>query len=230
MNRKTDTETRKVELLEAAGELFQQNGYRDTSVNSIVESIGVSKGAFYYYFDTKEDVVDALVEKISEPIYRKIDEIAAEDSLPAVEKLNKIFAVATQMKLAKKEQVRELFSLIYRPENLQLRDKIQKRTVEKSAEKTQEIIKQGIEEEALDTQFPEEVSRLIFWMGVDLGENMAAELLDPETDVQEELYLRSYRAYENAIERMLNAPEGSVDFLKEEDLEKFLSFLNRYEE
>lgn len=230
MDRITDTESRKEELLEAAGELFRQNGYREASVSSIVESIGVSKGAFYYYFDTKEDVVDALVEKISEPIYRKIDEIAAEDSLPAVEKLNKIFAVATRMKLAKKEQVRELFSLIYRPENLQLRDKIQKRTVEKSAEKTREIIKQGMEEGTLDTQFPEEVSRLIFWMGVDLGEDMATTLLDPEVDAEAEKYLRSYRAYENAIERMLGTPEGSVDFLKEDDLEKFLSFLNKSEE
>ncbi|MBS3737331.1 TetR/AcrR family transcriptional regulator, partial [Candidatus Bipolaricaulota bacterium] len=61
MNRRKDPKTRKDELLEAAGELFLEEGYEDTSVNSIVESIGVSKGTFYYYFDSKQDVVDGLV-------------------------------------------------------------------------------------------------------------------------------------------------------------------------
>lgn len=227
MNRRKDPKTRKDELLEAAGKLFMEEGYEDTSVNSIVGSIGVSKGTFYYYFDSKRDVVDELVEKISEPIYRRIDEIIAEDSLTAVEKLNKIFAVSTRIKLANKEQVRRIFSLVYKPENLWLREKIQKRTVERSAQKTKKIIKQGVEEGVLDTAFPEAVSRLIFWMGVDLGEDMANALLDPETDVNAERYLRDYRAYEYSIERVLGAPDGSIDFLNEKDLKEFLNYLNK---
>lgn len=227
MKKERDTKTRKDELLRAAGELFLENGYADTSVNSIVESIGVSKGTFYYYFNSKQDVIDGLVEKISEPIYQKIDEIIAEDELSAVEKLNKIFVATTQMKLANKEQVREIFSLVYKPENLQLRDKIQNRTVEKSAKKTTKIIKQGVEEGILNTPFPEEVSRLIFWMGTELGGDMATTLLDPKTDADAEKYLRNYRAYENAIERVLGAPDGSIDFLDENDLEKLLSYLNK---
>ncbi|MFW6006045.1 MAG: TetR/AcrR family transcriptional regulator [Candidatus Bipolaricaulota bacterium] len=100
MNRRLDPDTRRDELLEAASDLFLENGYRDTSVNSIVESIGVSKGTFYYYFDSKEDVLDGLVEKISNPIYDKIDEIVGRNSLTAIEKLNKIFAASRQTKLA----------------------------------------------------------------------------------------------------------------------------------
>jgi len=227
MKERKDPNTRKDELLEAAGELFLEEGYKDTSVNSIVESIGVSKGTFYYYFDSKLDVVDELVEKISEPIYRKIDEIITEDSLTAVEKLNKIFAVSTQIKLSNKEQVRRVFSLVYRPENLQLREKIQKRTVERSAKKTVKIIEQGVEEGVLDTPFPETVSRLIFWMGVDLGEDMANALLDPNKNVDAEKYLQDYRAYEFSIERVLGAPDGSIDFLDENDLKKLLNYINR---
>ncbi|MFP4589363.1 MAG: TetR/AcrR family transcriptional regulator [Candidatus Acetothermia bacterium] len=227
MHGKKTAETREEELLKAAGELFLQKGYEDTSVNSIVKSIGVSKGTFYYYFDSKEDLVDDLVEKISEPIYRKIDAIISDDSFSAVEKLNRIFTESTQIKLANKEQVRRIFSLVYKPENLQLRNKIQNRTVEKSAKKTVKIIKQGVEEGILNTQFPEEVSRLIFWMGMDLGEEMATRLLDPEAEAVTEKYIREYRAYENAIERVLGAPEGSIDFLDEEDLTEFLSYLNR---
>ena len=226
MNKRTDTETRKDELLEAASDLFLEKGYRDTSVNSIVESIGVSKGTFYYYFDSKEDVLDGLVEKFGEPIYQKIDEIIAKDSLNAIEKLNGIFSASRRTKLDNKEDLRKIFHLMYRPENLRLRDKIQKQTVERSAPKVNKVLKQGIEEGTLDTAFPEEASRLIFRMGTDLQEDMAAALLSQETEIDGEEYLRKYRAYENAIERVIGAPEGSIELLGEKDLKKFLSYLD----
>lgn len=227
MNRRTDTETRKDQLLEAASDLFLENGYRDTSVNSIVESVGVSKGTFYYYFDSKEDVLDGLVEKFGEPIYRKIDEIIAKDSLDAVEKLNRIFSASRRTKLDNKEDLRKIFHLMYRPENLRLRDKIQKQTVERAAPKVAKVLEQGIEEGKLDTTFPEEASRLIFRMGTDLQEDMAGALLDRETEIDGEEYLRKYRAYENAIERVIGAPEGSIELLGEGDLKKFLSYLDK---
>lgn len=111
MNRRLDPETRRDELLEAASDLFLENGYRDTSVNSIVESIGVSKGTFYYYFDSKEDVLEELGEKLSGPIYRKIDEITEKDSLNAIEKPNRIFSTSRRLKLNNKEELRKIFHL-----------------------------------------------------------------------------------------------------------------------
>jgi len=227
MNKRIETESRKDELLEAASDLFLEKGYRDASVNSIVESIEVSKGTFYYYFDSKEDVLDGLVEKIGEPIYQKIDEIIAKDSLNVIVKLNRIVSASRRAKLDNKEDLRKIFHLMYRPENLRLRDKIQKQTVERSAPKVATVLKQGIEEGRLDNDFPEEASRLIFRMGTDLQEDMAGALLSEETKIEGEEYLQKYRAYENAIARVIGAPEGSIELLKREDLKQFLSYLDR---
>lgn len=227
MSRGLDSETRKGELLEAASDLFLENGYRETSVNSIVESIGVSKGTFYYYFDSKEDVLDGLVKKFGEPIYQEIDEIIAKDSLSAIEKLNRIFSASRRTKLDNKEDLRKIFHLMYRPENLRLRDKIQKQTVERSAPKVAKVLSQGVDEGTLDNPFPEEASRLIFLIGTDLQEDMAEALLSEKNEVDREEYLRKYRAYENAIERVIGATEGSIELLGEEDLKKFLSYLDR---
>ncbi|WP_406724628.1 TetR/AcrR family transcriptional regulator [Streptomyces sp. GD-15H] len=49
-------ETRRL-LLEAALKLFEENGYHATSVEQIVSTAGVTKGAFYYHFDNKLDVL-----------------------------------------------------------------------------------------------------------------------------------------------------------------------------
>ncbi len=229
MNRRLDPETRRDQLLEAAGELFLKNGYRNTSVNSIVESIGVSKGTFYYYFDSKEDVLDGLVEKLSEPIYEEIDEIASRDSSTAIEKLNDIFAVSRRIKLDKIDEVLRITRLMYRPENLRLLDRIESATIDVAAPKIARVVKQGVEEGVLDTRFPEEASRLIFSMGADLNEETGKKLLDVEAEVDGDELARKYNAYEKAIERILGAPDGSIVVLEEEDLNKFVSYLNRME-
>lgn len=227
MNRSMDTKTKKDELLEAASDLFLKNGYRETSVNSIVESIGASKGTFYYYFDSKEDALDGLVEKFSEPIYRKIDEIIGKDSLNAIEKLNQIFSASRRTKLDNKEDLRKIFHLMYRPENLRLLDKIQKQTVERSAPKVAKVLEQGIEEGTFDTEFPGEASRLILHMGINLQEDMSEVLLDEETEIEAKKFVSKYSAYEDAIERVIGAPEGSIELIEETELERFLSYLQR---
>ena len=55
-----DTEVRRSEFVEAAEKLFRENGIVDTTVNSIVRELDVAKGLFYYYFKSKDDVIDAI--------------------------------------------------------------------------------------------------------------------------------------------------------------------------
>ncbi len=49
-------------ILEAAVKQFSVNGYNKASVDSICEQAGVSKGAFYHHFKTKQDVFLALLD------------------------------------------------------------------------------------------------------------------------------------------------------------------------
>lgn len=57
---------RKNEFIDAAEKLFRENGIVDTTVNSIVKELDVAKGLFYYYFDSKDDVINAISEKYNE--------------------------------------------------------------------------------------------------------------------------------------------------------------------
>ena len=56
---------RRNEFVDAAEKLFRQNGIMDTTINSIVKEMNVAKGLFYYYFNSKEDVIEAISEKYS---------------------------------------------------------------------------------------------------------------------------------------------------------------------
>jgi AcrR family transcriptional regulator len=66
-------------LLESAKRLFSQKGYYATSVEDIVESAGLSKGAFYFYFKSKEELFKSLVEEIHLSIVKRLESFLERD-------------------------------------------------------------------------------------------------------------------------------------------------------
>jgi AcrR family transcriptional regulator len=73
-------------LLESAKTLFSQRGYYATSVEDIVASAGLSKGAFYFYFKSKEELFKSLVEEMHLNIAKRLEnflerELPLEDAL-----------------------------------------------------------------------------------------------------------------------------------------------------
>lgn len=61
-----ESEERKQEFIDAAEKLFKENGIVDTTINNIVKEMNVAKGLFYYYFKSKDDIIDAISEKYNE--------------------------------------------------------------------------------------------------------------------------------------------------------------------
>ena len=55
---------KKRKILEKAFELFRENGYMDTKVEDITKALGISKGSFYTYFKTKEELLCELLESM----------------------------------------------------------------------------------------------------------------------------------------------------------------------
>ena len=57
---------RKKEIMDTAQMLFYTIGYDAVTVNTIIATIGISKGTFYHYFKSKEQLLDELVERFTE--------------------------------------------------------------------------------------------------------------------------------------------------------------------
>ena len=67
-----EAEERKNEILDAAEELFVTKGYDGTSTGDILDKVGIARGTLYYHFKSKEDILDALIERISASMIREI--------------------------------------------------------------------------------------------------------------------------------------------------------------
>lgn len=75
MGKKPD-ETLKQRIIDAAWDLFYENGYAETTVNDIIKKANTSKGGFYYYFKKKDDLLNSLYvifDREYEKFYTKLD-------------------------------------------------------------------------------------------------------------------------------------------------------------
>ncbi len=88
---KTSKADVKNQLLLAGIQLIQRNGYHGTGLQELVKEIGVPKGSFYYYFNSKEEfIVDAILTYIS-PFLRQLEDIENRNDENIVEQLHGYF-------------------------------------------------------------------------------------------------------------------------------------------
>jgi AcrR family transcriptional regulator len=55
---------RRAELIDCAQRLFLTRGYERTTINDVIAAAGLSKGAFYHHFRSKEDMLEAIAEQL----------------------------------------------------------------------------------------------------------------------------------------------------------------------
>ena len=92
-------------IIDKAWELFAKNGYEETKVEDITKDLGISKGSFYTYFATKEELLYEVLEKIKKEIIENLENInvnqipekVLEDYVKA--KMNYVVKILNNMRL-----------------------------------------------------------------------------------------------------------------------------------
>ena len=68
-------EAKKDKIIEKSMELFREKGYHTTKVEEITKALGISKGNFYTYFNSKEEVLYEILDIIKSEKIRMLEEI-----------------------------------------------------------------------------------------------------------------------------------------------------------
>ena len=78
----TPPSKRRDELLKIAAELFATKGFKNTTVRDIADAAGILSGSLYHHFDSKESMVDELLDTFQQELFAEYDEILASDRTP----------------------------------------------------------------------------------------------------------------------------------------------------
>lgn len=93
-------------ILDKAWELFRKNGYEETKVEDITRELGVSKGSFYTYFKTKDEVLYEILERIKKENEERINKINVNQEPSkiledyVISKMNYIVKLLNNMKIS----------------------------------------------------------------------------------------------------------------------------------
>jgi AcrR family transcriptional regulator len=222
-----DPDERRRELIACAQELFYSKGYERTTVGDIVAELGVAKGTFYYYFDSKLAILEAMVDEALSQSVALLYEIVADETLPALVKWARAFLAVGVWKAGRKAELLAMLHVTQMDENLVLRCKIQSRTVQLLSPAFAKIIAQGVEEGVFETGFVEESAAITLSIMQSLSDPLYGILLNPGNyDDPVALARRKIAAVEAAVERVLGAPPGSLSFIDAQTLAIWFEDIN----
>lgn len=150
-------------ILETAMKLFAEKGYEHTSIQDIINNLGgLSKGAIYHHFRSKEDILNAVTEKMSEQSNKMLFEIQNAPGLTGKEKLRKLLVESVNRSVHD-----EIFAVAPNiGESPALVFSILRGTIDYTAPVyVLPIIEQGIADGSIRTEYPKELAELILLVG-----------------------------------------------------------------
>ena len=194
-----ESEVRRLEIMNAAMQLFMEKGYTNTTTQDIVDKVNISRGLLYYHFKNKEDILYCLVEQYSEKLLKDIYQITFSKDKSAIEKVRGFIEATIISSERISVEGTELQKTVDLEENRYIIDKLSHKLIKKLTIYFEKIIRQGIEERSFLVQSPLETAEFLMTAYVFVSNNMNMKYSDKES-------LDNYlSAYKIILERTLNA-------------------------
>lgn len=215
--------TKRKEILEAARQLIFTKGYDGMSIQDILSALQISKGAFYHYFTSKSDLLEALIEQLVDEARRMQTALIEDAQLSAVEKINRYFSTVGQWKTAQRDFLMALLHVWYTDENAIVRQKMLAKMME-NIPLLPAIIQQGIREGVFRPAYPDQAAEVVLNLIYNLSDAFARRLLAQPTQTDERQRMTQLTAaYTAAIEHVLGAPAGSLRVIDQETIAEWMS-------
>ena len=189
-------ERRKQELLQIAYRMFISRGYENTSVDEIIEEADIAKGTYYYYFETKEQMLEEVIGMMIDQEMEAAGRILqAEIPVP-----QKIIGMISSLRPTQEESPIE--GALMQPENIVMHEKIRKKIVEMAVPLLSKVVEEGIGQGifACDN-IAERVRMLLVISSSTFDEGCFTE--------------RDIEVFIDMTEKLLGAESGTMGFIRE---------------
>ncbi|MCI6432861.1 MAG: TetR/AcrR family transcriptional regulator [Oliverpabstia sp.] len=193
-----EAEERKNEILDAAEKLFGAKGFDHTSTNDILNEIGIARGTLYYHFKSKEDILDAMIERITRQLIAKATDIVQKKEIPVLQRLTMtIMALNVNNELGL-----EVMQQVHKPQNALMHQKMQETLLSGVNPLITGLIEEGIQQDIFRTDYPAEA--------VEMTMLYSSTAFDSMTVYTEEERQRKIVAFIYNLEQLLGMEHGSM--------------------
>lgn len=193
-----EAEERKNEILDAAERLFGAKGFDGTSTTDILNEIGIARGTLYYHFKSKEDILDAMIGRITGNLVAKASEIAEKKEIPVLQRLT-LMMISLNVD---NDLGHEIMAQVHKPQNALMHQKMQERLLAGVNPIITTLLKEGIAQGICRTDYPAEVAEMTL-----LYSNI---VFDDLAGLSEEVRQCKITAFIYNLERLLGMEQGSL--------------------
>ena len=187
-------EKRKKELLKIAYDMFLAQGYENTSVDEIIERAQIAKGTYYYHFQSKEQMLEEVIDMMIDSEAKMAEQIITMD-IPVPQK---IVMMITSMKPTEAEQ--PIKNALFQPENVLMHHKVRKKLITIITPLLSEVIKEGVNEGIFECDnITERVKMLLIISDGTFNEGSFSE--------------RDISVFIDMTEKLLGAENGTMSFI-----------------
>jgi len=194
-----DPKIRITEILDAAEDLFAVKGYRGTTISDISKEMGVAQGMLYYYFKSKEDILEAILNRHGSTFIFKIKDMVCSSITPS-EKIGLTIGIILDG-VRYKDEV--FLNTVHDEQNLHIKDRLARQLKLLLTPWVLKTIEEGCSNHDFNVSHPQTAVDFIHiiteFLINTLYEKIPDELLSPRLKMAEAL-----------IEKTLGAQEGTI--------------------
>jgi len=176
---------------------------RDITVDMIAKNAGIGKGSIYYYFESKDDIIDAVIERSYSMAIREYFALT-DNCVSTYEKLKQLFASMIRKEF--QDNRHNVIISLHVQDDIILHYKMMMTAIKTVSPILTQILKDGVADGSVHTETPEESAEMIVAMLTFLLNRS----FFPSDD--ESMY-RKLKLYANVLETCLDTEKGSFSFL-----------------
>lgn len=199
-------------ILDAMQELMATSSVSTISVSEIAQKAGIGKGSIYYYFNSKNDIIEAMIERSYSRVLDEGQALAASQDMGAFEKMEIIYQACLDSSLELKRQ-EAISTFNEQQQSALIHQKFAGMIITRLEPILADIIRQGVSEERIRCDYPDEAARIILTILTVTLDNSLAPL-------SQEQITRVLAGFAKMLAASQEIPESTLQFLLEKKMSK----------
>ena len=183
-------------ILDTAEKMFVEQGFDQTSIAQILDATQIAKGTLYYYFTSKEEIMDAIIERWIERSFEQVRIWVEQKQLPILERLMGALASLNMQK-----DGQELLDHLHAPQNALLHEKTNQILLSKVPEILYPLFQEGFQTGEMQTTYPYETIEMMLTYSLQIFNSSFQTLDQAEKN-------HKIQAFTYLLEKIFQTKEG----------------------